>query len=534
MAKKKSQEVVHTDKLIKCRVAFTKQFFPKPPALIEEGKFGIIAVKVLDWDKGYEEPKAHPIYQTITVKGLMPEVIEGEYKEYFLQGWETTSDYGTSYTIQLMTEKHELKTREQQYKFLRAIITEKQTEALFEVFENPVEAILSGSIEDLTKVAGIGEKTAHKLMLKVVNAQDLSVIFTELDQYGLTQREVDELIMRFKNPKLIVDLMKKNPYILMDVVSRVGFNRADEVAMKAGFNPRSSKRVTAFIKHYLQEEAEAGNSWVNTQLLVSKIDEVFHENPVSNEAISKALKELAKKEMWYNEDKTKVGLRTIFELEQQIANELKRLALAPNRFKFEDWEALIKQQEQRQGWEYTDEQKFGIKTILENNVTLIQGYGGTGKTSCVAGMLAVFGDTYKTTACALSGRASVNIAESSSSNGIYIEGKTIHRLLQVKGEEGAFFFNEHNPLDEDIIILDEVSMVNATLFYDLIKAIPTGSKLIMLGDSGQLESIGIGNVMFDIVQSDLIPAVSLTKVHRQASKSAIITDSIKVRNEQHL
>lgn len=534
MAKTKNKETVHTDKVIKCRVRVDKQFYPKPPAPIEEGKFGIITARVIDWDRNYEEPQLHPVYRTISVKGLMPELEAGSDKEYYLQAWETTSDYGLSYTIQLMSEKHELKTREQQEKFLRAIITERQVEALFQTFENPVDAILNGTVEDLKKVSGIGEKTAKKLMSKVFNSQDLSVIFTELADYNLTQREIDGLIMRYRNPKLIVDVMKKNPYTLMEVVSRVGFTRADEVAMNGGFNPRSSKRVSAFIQHYLEKEAEAGNSWVYTNTLIGEIDKMFADSPVSNEAISKALKDLVKKIMWHNEDKTKVGLNSIYLLEQNIARELKRLSGAENKFKFDDWESLVKEQELKQGWQYTEEQKKGIQTILESGVTLIQGLAGTGKTSCVAGMLAVFGDTYKTTACALSGRAATNIAESSSSNGIYIEGKTIHRLLQVKGEEGEFLYNQFNPLDYDIIILDEVSMVNATLFYDLIKAIPTGAKLIMLGDSGQLESIGIGNVMFDIIHSDLIPSVSLTKVHRQASKSAIITDSINVRNEEYL
>lgn len=531
--KKKSKETVHYDKLMKAKVKITNQFYPKPPATIEEGTFGIVTAKIVEWDNTSAEPVLHPTYQTITIKGnRLPKIVMNE--EYIVHGYETSSDYGISYTVAMMSELVDLSTPEKQRAFLSELITPKQLESLFNTFENPYEVIKTGDLDQLTQVNGIGRKTAEKLLRKIMGAHDLALIYSELADYQLTQREIEHLIYHFKNPKLVVEAMRENPFVLMRVVSRVGFNRCDEMAMRAGISPNSPYRVAGFIQHYLEQQADEGNSWVTTDSLLQAIDEAFVKTPISNQALSKGLKMMANHLMWHNEDKTKVALKQVLILEEAIALELTRLLTAENTFEFEDWEQKLREQEERQGWTYTDEQQQGIQMLLENNVSILQGYAGSGKSSCVAGMLAVFDGKYKTSACALSGKAAVNISEVASVNGTQIEGKTIHRLLKVRGEEGEFAHGKFNPLPDQIIILDEVSMVGGELFLSLLQAIPTGAKLIMLGDLGQLESIGRCNIMYDMVESNIIPNIFLTKIHRQASKSAIVTDSITVRQGKHL
>lgn len=175
---------------------------------------------------------------------------------------------------------------------------------------------------------------------------------------------------------------------------------------------------------------------------------------------------------------------------------------------------------------FTEEQRQAILLTLDNNVSIITGGAGVGKSSSVSGVLRVLGN-YSFAQCALSGRAAARLTEVTHS-----EGMTIHRLLAISS--AGIGFNEENPLPFDIIILDEVSMVGAEIFLLLLKAIPTGSKLIMLGDDGQLESIGLCNVFKDMLDSGVVPVSRLTKIHRQAAKSAIITESIKVRNQQDL
>lgn len=178
--------------------------------------------------------------------------------------------------------------------------------------------------------------------------------------------------------------------------------------------------------------------------------------------------------------------------------------------------------EQRQGWAFTDEQMAAVRGVLTNNVNIITGFAGTGKSSVVSAAIKILGD-HSFAQCALSGRAAARLTEVTGK-----EGLTIHRLL--KYSNGYFNHHQDNPLSEEIIILDEISMVGAELFLDLLKAIPTGTKLIMLGDDGQLESIGLCNIFKDMLDSGVIPVYRLTQIHRQAAKSAIITESIKVRS----
>lgn len=530
--KKKAKEVVHQDRVVRCKVTIQNQFFPKLPRKIEAGTFGIVTANVLWEDENYLPTQPHPTYGTITLKGDSLPALEPYSKtEYMVQAYETTSDYGLSYTIQMMTEIVDLSDEKKQRAYLRQIISERLVDALFDTFDNPIEAIKEGDREKLKQVKGLGDKNIDKLMLKVLSSEDLSEILTELEDYKLTKREIDALMLKYKNPRLVVQMVKKNPYILMDVVSRVGFLRADEVALSGGFNPKSPLRVAAYIRHYLYEQAEKGNSWILTSVLVQAIDDYFANYHLKDEVLSRALKKLIEdKFLWHSEDKTRVGLQSIYDIEYGIAVELKRLLSAKNDFEFSNWEGKIKEQEEKQGWTYTEEQREGIKTVLENNVVLVSGLAGTGKSSIIAGMLAVFDGKYSVGATALSGKASVNISETASSNGMEIEGKTIHRLLKVAGADGSFFFRKGNPLPQKIIILDEVSMVNIELMYSLVQAIKDGAKLIMLGDNGQLPSIGAGNFMTDILNSKIIPTVTLTKVHRQAAASGIISESIKIRN----
>jgi exodeoxyribonuclease V alpha subunit len=191
--------------------------------------------------------------------------------------------------------------------------------------------------------------------------------------------------------------------------------------------------------------------------------------------------------------------------------------------------ARIKAKEEAQGWNYTERQLEGIFATMENNVTIITGYGGTGKTSAVTGMLACTDEGYDFKQCALSGKASANLTDVTG-----VEGTTIHSLLKYDGKLGEFMVNEHSPLETDLVILDEGSMVDMELALALLKAIPNGAKLIILGDTNQLESIGAGNLLMDLIDSEIVPTIVFDKVHRQGAKSAIKTESIKVAEGRQL
>ncbi len=512
--------VVNSDSVeVECIVQLQRIMYPKTG--YADGDFAIVSVRVKEEIKG--KPRIHPIYKTMTLKGRMC-VIE-ENAEYKVVGREVYDDKFNSYNyeVQYIQEVYSFNSVESQKVFLERILTDKQVGALYQAFDNPLEVIESGDVEALCNVKGVGMAKAEQLIEKYNNTKDYSKAYVELAQYNLTNNMIHKLVAHYGSPDIVVARVKDNPYILATEVDGIGFLKADQIAISGGYPFDSVNRGKAFILHFLEDQAQSGHSYMETVDLFDIFGETLgHDYP--QEKIVLALQHLAKRELWHNEDKSIIALRKYYELERNIARHVIRLHKSDNQLSYDGWKERVKEREEKQGWQYSEEQLNGVEATLENNVVLISGYGGTGKTASVAGMLSVLGDEIGFYQCALSGKASVNMTEHTGA-----EGYTIHRLLGYNPLQG-FTANEDNPLATDIIILDELSMVDGHLFLSLLKAIPSGAKLIMLGDTGQLESIGACNIMHDLMESGYIKCVTLTKVHRQASKSAIITKSIDVRN----
>lgn len=511
------------EKIIKCKVRLSKQMFPKDK-IIKSGDYGIISVFVLDTLEG--EPQVNK-WGTITLTGNMCEINNDEV--YVIIGKEIENEkFGLQYKVIFMSVDVKLETREDQFKFLEKILPEKQCLEIFKTFKNPIEILEAKDIKSLCSVKGIGVPTAIKVIEKYEASKDYSEAYVKLDKYGLSKNTIDKLVNFFGSPNTVIKKVEENPYILIDEVDGIGWHTADEMALNSGLGDYSINRVKAYIKYFLHEEANVGNTWVDIDDLLDSIDGVIGYD-LPQDVLSQALKELNEcKDIWTNEDKDRLALMKYYQLEKNIADELIRLNKAPNTFNFDNWEMKISKLENRQGWGFTNEQREGIKAILENPVVIITGCAGTGKTSTVAGMLEVFKENYSFAQTALSGRASCNLTDVTG-----VEGYTIHRLLGYQPRTG-FTYNKDHQLPTDIIIHDELSMDGADIFYKLIQAIKTGAKLVMLGDIAQLEAIGIGSVMMDMIESGYIKCIELTKIHRQAAKSAIITDSIKVKNHEHI
>ena len=550
------------DKELTLMVEFDRQFYPKPPQSIEDGDWGIVTVRIneveiegqmypyddinFDHEEEYvnedgETQKWKPYkqyqaqvderYGTISLKGTMCKMEHGVpykaiVKEVFDQKYNRWS-----YEIRSIQEQYRFENQEQLEVFLRrAVGTDKQVDnifATFKSFEKVLEILEGGDVEALKEVHGVGQKTAEGIIEKYVMNKDLGKAFVELNDFGLTNKMIYKLIKRYGSPDVVVAKVQQNPYILADEVDGIGFAKADAIAMNAGFDPHSPYRCSAYIQYYFSEQIQEGHSFVDNEDLVDSIYEVLGSDfPV--ESISSALRWLADQEvMWASPDQTSLALMKYYNVERVVALNMLRLIYAENNFYFENWEEKIAEVEEEQGWKFTDEQIEAIKSTLEYNVVLTAGYGGTGKTASVGGMLRVLeGVTFAQ--CALSGKASVNMMHVTG-----VEGYTIHRLLAYNPSMG-YRYNADNPLPYDIIILDELSMVDAELFAHLLCAIKDGAKLIMLGDTGQLTNIGCGNIMFDLMSSGLIPCNQLTKIHRQAAKSAIITKSIDIRHGVHI
>ena len=414
-------------------------------------------------------------------------------------------------------------------RFLLSIYTPTQVENMYNALSDPYIALKDKQTSELIKIRGCGIKTAEHWIQKFSKHINAAKIFVELENYELTNNIILKLLNTYESPDVVIEKVKNNPYVLCNEVKGIGWGKADAIAIKGGIEPFGEIRISAYIQHYLDQCGENGCSWIEPDQLMGAIIEFFGEE-IPDEAITKSIGYLGEK-LWWNEDKTKIGLRKYYTIELRVAEELLRIRNAQSDISCDNWEDKIKRVEEKQGWDFTQEQRRAIKEALHTNVLMIIGGAGTGKTSTVLGILSVLSN-YSYTICALSGRAASRLSEVTGQ-----EGKTIHRLLGFpQGDEmhQCFLYNQDHQLGYDIYIVDEISMVDAKLFYYLLRAIPDGAKLICLGDQGQLESIGCGNIAHDMIGSPEIEAIELTKIHRQAAKSAIVTDSIKIRHSQQI
>ena len=487
--------------------------------------FGIIVCSV---DKIKEGAPRIDNYGTIIFKGNMPRPIVGNMYNITAEYVEDPN-WGDQYDIICMFSAivFEDGDKKGQKKFLSSIFTPSQIKNMYEALPDPFLTLREENVADLVQVHGCGMNNAVKWINKFKDNFYIGKIYTELEQFNLTNNMIKKLMGKYGSADLVIEKVKNNPYVLCNEVHGVGWKTADKIALNGNIHPFSPLRIGAYIVYYLDKSGEYGNSWITPDELMGAIlEEIGDDVPDAN--ITQAIQDLGEK-LWWDTNKTKIGLRKYYKIENKIAEELIRLRDAKSSIEYENWEDTIKYMEFRQGWEFTEEQKAGIATGLKNNVTVITGSGGTGKSSLVAGILEVLKNC-SFAQCALSGRAASRLSEITGT-----EGYTIHRLLGYgKGDRNGFEYHEFNRLSQDIIIVDEISMIDGYLFYYLLRSIKSGAKVFLLGDPGQLESIGCANVAFDMIRSSEIPTVILTQIHRQAAKSAIITESIKVRNGEQL
>lgn len=520
-----------------------KLFYPKETSFQDfvPGTFGILKIdisKVIEGNlpAGFSH---NGWFSTISVKGVLPPLEKDENYYFEIEMVkDSRSPYGISFNVLTMNKKVRLTRLAEQKLFLESILTEHQIDLLYKNLIDPFEAIDDGDILYISTVKGIGEQTARKIVETYNKAKnDIGAFMVLREEFGLTDAAVTKLQERFHSTDTIIAKLRENPYELM-ALDGYGFKKCDALALKGGMAKDAKFRIRAYVTHFLTEQAEMeGNSWIYLRdLLHGVVDFV---PSIKKETFAEWLKEWTGRVesdepefLYYDEEQKRIGLKYYRELEENIAEEIFRLLDAPKknlsrcRYTIED---AIRDCEADNGWEYTDEQKAAIRGFLTNNVEIITARAGSGKTASV-GPIARFCEANGLIIAqtALSGRAASNLSEVTK-----IEGKTIHRLLGYS-PRGGFSHDKKNQIIEDVVIVDELSMNDNELLYRLLQAIPNGSKVIMLGDYSQLEPLSNGNFLKDCLDTNAVPCYRLTKIHRQAQKSAIITESIKVSNGQQI
>lgn len=477
--------------------------------------------------------------------GNMPKLEEGI--EYTLEAKLVThKDYGFQYECLSLHLAYNMQDKEDQKKFFSFFLTDKQIEALFEAYDNPVAILDQKNLGALTKIKGIGPVTANRICNKYSENINNSRAYVELNGLGITKSAIDKLINQFGSADVVVDIIKTNPYSLIKLVRGYGWRKADALALSQGLPRDSKERCLAYATYVLEQYADVeGNSCMSIGELIDNVmvecRPVLRDNlviwlkedmvgekdfEVLYQKVRKEEKNLEMPTFFYSKEKRKVGLLGLRILERTILDHLIRLKTAPSTFTYdkEVCEKIIAEVEEEQGYKYTHEQHSAIWNILNNNVSILTGSSGTGKSSTLKPLIKIFRHyNIKAEQCALSGRAASLLTEYTG-----LQGKTIHRLLKYLPDEERFAQSAHNPLPADVVILDETSMVGEELFCNLISAIRNGSKLIMLGDIKQLPPMSVGNILSDTIRSGFVPTSTLTIIQRQALKSGIVAQSIHV------
>lgn len=365
--------------------------------------------------------------------------------------------------------------------------------------------------EALLKLNGIGPKTVENLFNDYNDQRDFSSAYIAFGQWGFTKKKIKEIVRNFKSLELAIETLNINPYELMNVPG-IGFKTIDEKALEKGFAENDPRRVKAYLVDYFQELGDKGSSYTDIDSLKNHLRQnIFDCNVVDTFAMLNKDEQFI---VYKGDEGVRVGLRSYYDMEKYVARKLLKLASAESKRDLDGYDETIADMQKEQGWEYSAEQLDAIKRLLKENVVLLRGPGGVGKTTVLKAVIGVLKEKgYSTVACALAGKAADNLTKVTG-----LRSSTIHSML----------LSHRDGIVEDVVIVDEISMVDISLFAKLLSAISAETKLIMVGDSAQLDAIGIG-VMKGILKSKKIPTVTLTKIHRQAQESAIITHSLQFR-----
>ncbi|PHA02972.1 hypothetical protein COE51_01125 [Bacillus pseudomycoides] len=485
-----------------------------------ESSFGVFGLKPLTNADKIET--LNKIYNNFSVSGVVQELLEGNEYDIVIEP-SAHPKYGKGYTFVIVKYKKANSIEEQQA-YIRVMLKENQANAILTAYPNHrVLDMMKDGTFDYSKVIGIGSKNYEKIKNYLLTNINIQEALVELQELNITFAAMKKLVDHFGSPELVVKNVKQNIYSLCRV-SSFGFLKVDAYAMNRGDDKTNKNRIRSAVEYILHQEEQSGHSWMSIKDLTNQASELLQ---IKKEYVNDFINELQntkQTDIYINDNQ--IALYKNYYYENEIKRKLNRLQQSESPLKVSDIELKIKEIEDINGFTYTEEQRNAIRSVAENNVFILNGKAGTGKTTALKGILHALSQ-YTHACCALSGKASKIM----SSHGL--NAMTIHRMLGVDNEK-AFAYNELNKLPYPIVVLDEASMCSNYMMHSVITAIKEGSKLIILGDSGQLAPIGCGAVFADVLKSKAFPMQELTIVQRQASKSGILSCANEIREGKQI
>ena len=453
------------------------------------------------------------------------------------------------YYMQFSIKTYEFKTPEDAKSVKRYLasgavkgIGEKMADRIVSTFGDDTFRIMEEEPERLAEIKGISMAKAMDIAAQLNDKQDMRKAMMFLQKYGINMNLSNKIFKQYGNR--IYTIIEQNPYKLADDIDGVGFKTADEIAVKVGIKVDSEFRIKSGIFYVLNQAAMQGHIYLPYEELINYVKNLLL---IDVPDYDKYIMDLAvDKKIVVKTDEN--GVQNIYAsiyyyMENNVAGMLKELDVT-----YQEDDAYINERiamiEQKTGIELDIIQKEAVKKAVKNGLIVITGGPGTGKTTTINTIIKFFEmEGYDIRLAAPTGRAAKRMTEASG-----YEAQTIHRMLEIVGgpveQDGKkdktasvgmhFDRNEDNPLESDVIIVDEISMVDINIMNSLLKAIAVGTRLILVGDVDQLPSVGAGNVLKDIIASGCFEVVKLEKIFRQAAESEIITNAHKINRGERV
>ena len=480
-------------------------------------------------DTGYVVAKITANKEVNTIVGTMPLIKEGQQIE--VKGeWIKHKQFGRQFNVEEYKEVLPTSTKEIEKYLSTGIIhgigpvTAKK---IVKAFGEETLNILDNNIERLKEVEGIGEKKYNIIYQSYLETRELKDIIMFFQKHGVTINQCLKIYKKFGGDAQ--NIVSENPYILSDEISGIGFLTSDRIAKSLGVEPIADFRIQSGIKYVLNSFSGLGNTYMPKDKLINEAQRVLSVD-----------KELIEVNIYNSVLEGKIKIEKINEIEAVyslpyyfcelgVTNKIITLSIENFQTINSDITFEISSFERKNNIVFADSQKEAILGAFENGIEIITGGPGTGKTTIIKCIIEIYENNgMKVLLAAPTGRAAKRMTESTCR-----EAKTIHRLLEmgVSDNENSFFGRgEGEPLEGDVIIVDEASMIDIMLMNSLLKAIKLGTRLIIVGDADQLPSVGPGNVLRDLIDSEFIKVVRLKDIFRQGKESMIITNAHRINN----
>lgn len=458
----------------------------------------------------------------ITVVGLMPDVHVGSVLA--LDGfWKMDAKYGRQFSAERIEETLPATVYGIE-KYLGSGLVKgvgpKFAKRIVQKFGKDTLDVIETNPDALSQVEGIGRVRVERIKKSWQEQKEIKNIMLFLQSHEVSTAHATKIFKTYGSDS--INIVKDNPYRLADDIWGIGFKTADAIAEKLGIGKARFIRLRSGILYTLNKLAESGHCYALWEQLIAKARELLE---VEEPELAMTLDEMMRSQDVIREEEA-IYLPPFYYSESGCAKLLLRLLEAEGR-RMPNPELLLNQIEKTSEMTYDEVQKEAIRTAMTSKVMILTGGPGTGKTTTTLGIISTLRMTgAQVILAAPTGRAAKRMSEATG-----MEAKTIHRLLEYKPPDG-YQKKEDNPLEGDVLILDECSMIDIMLMYNLLKALPESMGLILVGDTDQLPSVGAGNVLRDMIASGRIPVVRLTRIFRQAQGSRIIMNAHRINHGQ--